>query len=270
MTQQQQQYLKLGQQERRRLYYIGQQIASTNFFGKYPHHYIYSEPGLGKTHTVNEALSQSSNPHIEIGSNPSMFALGLTLAVAAYKHQKEQIIVSIDDCNEVLRTPNNINIMKNVLGENRVYHYQKNLGGLIKQLDEIQQEAIRFWSKNGESGFRVSTENMMFVFTANEKLPTIDTCKTVRCRHLLAITDRVSNHELEMEPLVQWGWISDVILNTDSLKFVSEEMKFIICDYLYQNWFRLRTKSIRTAIKMAELVVRFPNNYLEHWDIQFV
>jgi hypothetical protein len=111
---------------------------------------------------------------------------------------------------------------------------------------------------------------MIFVFTSNEKLPEENTVKRTREKHLLAITDRVTNHNLEMDPMVQWGWISDVVLNTPSCSFVTESVRLECVNFLYQNWNLLKVKSIRTAIKMCEDAMKFPTNYKQFWSIQYI
>jgi len=271
MTQQQQQYLKLGSKERQKLFFIGEQISTMNYVGKYPHHYIYSPPGLGKTHTVNDSMRRSGVNYFTVTGNVSMYAFGLQLAVIYYLCPKDcHSIISVDDCNELFKNSTNINIMKNVLGENRVFHYQKNLGGLYDQLDEVQKSAIDNCVVEGQSGFKVPTDNMIFVFTSNEKLPSEETANKSRQKHLLAITDRVTNHNLEMDTFVQWGWISDVVLNTNSCTFVSENIRRECVQFLYENWKNVKVKSIRTAIKMCEDVMKFPNNYKQFWSVQYI
>lgn len=271
MTQEMQHYLKLGAKERLKLYFIGEQIATMNYVGKYPHHYIYSTPGLGKTHTVNDSMRRSGVNYYTVTGNVSMYAFGLQLAVIhMLAEQDTHSIISVDDCNELFKNSQHINIMKNVLGENRVFHYQKNLGGLYEQLDDVMKTAIDRCVVEGSAGFKVPTDKMIFVFTSNEKLPEESNAKKTRDRHLLAITDRVTNHNLDMEPLVQWGWIADVVLNTTSCLFVTETLRLECVTFLYQNWNKIKVKSIRTAIKMCEDAMKFPTNYKQFWSVQYI
>lgn len=271
MTQEMQHYLKLGAKERQKLFFIGEQVSSMNYVGKYPHHYIYSPPGLGKTHTVNEAMRRSGVNYYTVTGNVSMYAFGLQLAVIHHLSPDDcYSIISVDDCNELFKNATNINIMKNVLGENRVFHYQKNLGGLYDQLDDIQKDAIDKCVVEGTSGFKVPTDKMIFVFTSNEKLPTEGSVLNNRDKHLLAITDRVTNHELEMDSLTQWGWIADVVVNTNSCLFVSETIRNECVDFLFKNWKDVKVKSIRTAIKMCEDAMKFPTSYKQFWSVQYI
>ncbi len=271
MTQEMLNYIHRGSQERIRLSFIGEQVSHTSYVGKYPHHYIYSSPGLGKTHTVNSAMERSGVKYYMVTGNVSMFAFGLQLAVIHYlSDPNEYSIISVDDCNELFKNATNINIMKNVLGENRVFHYQKNLGGLYNQLDATQQSAVDRCLIDGQSGFLVPTNKMIFVFTANEKLPVDGQELKGRDKHLLAIRDRVTSHDFDLDPFVQWGWIADVILNTDSCSFVSPQVRNECVEFMYDNWKKMTTKSIRTAIKMCEDTVKFPNNYKSFWEAQYV
>ena len=52
-------FLETGSKNRKRLSILGNKISNFNTDDEYNHSYIYSVPGLGKTHTVNEAMSKN-------------------------------------------------------------------------------------------------------------------------------------------------------------------------------------------------------------------
>ena len=69
-----------------------------------------------------------------------------------------------------------------------------------------------------------------------------------------------------------WGWIADVILNTDCLtKFnITDDEKFIILDFLWDNWESLTERSIRLIEKMAIIKQEYPDSFQSVWEIDFI
>ena len=269
------QFLEMGAKNRKRLSILGSKISNFNTNDEYNHSYIYSVPGLGKTHTVNDAMSQNNVNYVTISGNVSMFAFGVQLALINYMCPDKTTVVSVDDCNEILKDTSNINIIKNILEGNRVFHYQKMLGGLISQLDELQQSAIQSHVVEGTTGFVVPTKNMVFVFTANERLPYDDEVngKKVKDRmiHLNAIRNRCRVYDFVMEPMIQWGWICDVILNVlPPVVKVPNKVKEECCVFMYQNWDKMKTKSIRTAKMMCEDYINNKEDYQFIWESEYL
>jgi hypothetical protein len=219
-------------------------------------------------------MSKNGINYATISGNVSMFAFGVQLALINYLNPNEVTVVSVDDCNEILKDTSNINIIKNILEGNRVFHYQKMLGGLISQLDELQQKAIQSHIVEGTTGFVVPTKNMVFVFTANERLPYDDEVngKKVKDRmiHLNAIRNRCRVYDFELEPLVQWGWIADVMLNTDHTTKTNRGVLVKVCEFMYNNWNNLKSKSIRTAKMLAEDYRKNPKDYELVWELEYL
>ena len=268
-------FLELGSKNRKRLSILGNKISNFDTINEYNHSYIYSVPGLGKTHTVNDAMSKNGINYVTISGNVSMFAFGVQLALINYMCPDKVTVVSIDDCNEILKDTSNINIIKNILEGNRQFHYQKMLGGLISQLDDLQQRAIQHHIVEGTTGFVVPTNKMVFVFTANERLPYDDEVngKKVKDRviHLNAIRTRCRVYDFVMDPLIQWGWISDVILNViPPVVKVPNKIKEECCIFMYQNWDKMKTKSIRIANMMCEDYVNNREDYKFIWESEYL
>ncbi len=265
-----------GSKNRKRLSFLGSQISTSNLNASYNHMYIYSIPGLGKTHTINKAMSERGVNHVTISGNVSMFAFGVQLALINFLKPNELTIVSVDDCNEILKDTSNINIIKNILENPKKFHYQKHLGGLISQLDELQQQAIESHIVEGTTGFVVPTNNMMFVFTANERLPYDDEVNGQKVRdkmiHLNAIRNRCRVYDFILEDDTQWGWIADVVLNTEAMNdtTISEDGKVRVCEFMYNNWDSMKTKSIRTAKMLCEDFVRYGNDAEFVWESEYL
>lgn len=268
-------FLEVGSKSRKRLSILGNKISNFDTNDEYNHSYIYSVPGLGKTHTVNDAMSKNGINYVTISGNVSMFAFGVQLALINYMCPDQVTVVSVDDCNEILKDTSNINIIKNILEGNRQFHYQKMLGGLISQLDELQQRAIQHHIVEGTTGFVVPTNKMVFVFTANERLPYDDEVngKKVKDRmiHLNAIRNRCRVYDFVLEPKVQWGWIADVILNVvPPVVKVPKKIKEECCIFMYENWDNMKTKSIRTAKMMCEDYINNKEDYQFIWESEYL
>ena len=269
-------YYQEGRKNRLRLSLLGNKISNFDSTDEYNHSYIYSVPGLGKTHMVNESMKKNNVNYVTISGNVSMWAFGVRLALINYVNPDEITVVSVDDCNEILKDTTTINIMKNVLEGNRVFHYQKHLGGLLGQIDDLSKRAVESHIKEGQPGFIVPTNNMIFVFTANERLPYDDevnnTTKKVKDRmiHLNAIRSRCRVYDFELEPLVQWGWIADVMLNCENVTKTNRGVIVKVCEFMYKNWDNLKAKSIRIAKMMAEDYRKCPNDYELVWEMEYL
>ena len=264
-------YYEQGQNQRQRLVHLGNKISTIKQQEEFPHMYIYSVPGLGKTHTVNSAMQANNVKYYTLSGNLSMFAFGVQLAVIRHLDPNSIAIISVDDCDEILKNETNINIMKNVLEGNRMFHYQKHVENLLATLDNIQRDAVIAHQQPGVSGFVVPTDNMIFVFTANERLPYDDEVnKSKRSIHLNAIRSRCRVYDFDMEDLVQWGWIADVALNTNCISLVPQEVIEQACKFMFEHWSSLRTKSIRTIKMMCDDYKNSPNNFTFIWEKEYI
>lgn len=278
---QQQEAIERGRMNRVRLGQLVEKISIPKDGDKYPHTYFFSPPGLGKTYTVLNHLLKSNARFIQVSGNVSMFAFGIQLAVINYLNpEKETIVIYVDDCDEIFKTEASCNTMKDVLDGNRIFTYEKSLASQWSNLSSIQQEAIRHFQVEGKMGFSVPTDNMVFVFTLNFKLPIDDEVRIAREKgkskqvllaHRNAIRSRcrVSDFDLDWEE--HWGWIADVTLNTDCLDpwSVSLSEKLIIVDFLWNNWARLTERSIRLIEKMAGTMRENPESYRPIWELDY-
>jgi hypothetical protein len=261
-----------GQKHRIGLKQIGNKLSVTNNKETRPHIFISGDPGIGKSYEVTEALKKNKVKHYCISGNLSMFAFGVQLATINHLDPKGVSIILVDDCDEILRNEANINIMKNVLDGAKTFHYQKHLGSLIGQLDPVQQAAVQRHQKPGVSGFVVPTDRMIFVFTANEALPEIDAPnKNNKTIHLKAIADRCRVHDIKLSPEEKWGWITDVIANSNAVD-ISVPRKIVeeISKFMWENWDNLKKRSIRTVQMMADDYLNDSKSYKKFWESQYV
>jgi hypothetical protein len=273
------QHIENGAAKRNRLKKLSEKASQANVDSKFPHTYIYSPPGLGKTFTVTKAVEEAGIENYVISGNQSMFAFGIQLAVINHFTPKEQsVVIIVDDCDEILKNAQNINIMKNVLSGNKVYSYEKSLQSQWNNLSDVQKQAIEAHSDDSKMGFNVPTDRFIFIFTSNFKLPTEDEVKSAREKqqakavllgHLEAIRSRCRPADFELDDNEKWGWIADCILNEDCLD-ISEDDKIILLDWMYNNWDNMNERSIRTAEKMAETMIDDPTGYRDDWEIDYL
>jgi hypothetical protein len=278
-TRRQQLNIELGGAKRKRLVEQAEKAAGASLNSKFPHTYIYSPPGLGKTFSVERAVKETGIDYEVISGNQSMFAFGVKLAVINNIVPKDKpFVIIVDDCDEILKNEQNVNIMKNVLSGHRVYQYEKSLQSQWGNLSEPQQEAISAHSSDNQMGFLVPMERFVFIFTSNFKLPTDDEVQDARERglqranmkaHLNAIRSRCKPADFDLTKDEQWGWIADVIINENCVD-LSEEDKMALLDWMDVYWDRMNERSIRTAEKMAEVIVDDPTGYRDTWEIDYL
>ena len=272
--------LDKGKAQRKRLVHVVKKAVKSSPTAAYPHTYIYSPPGLGKTYTVNESLKEAGVPFFELSGAVSMFAFGVSLAVINFMAPKGQkIIISVDDCDGILKNEENINIMKNVLSGKRIFAYEKSLQSQISNLTGIQQDAINFHSSDERMGFSVPTDNMIFIFTSNFRLPDDDEVKDAREKggsknvlkvHRNAIRSRCKTMDFDLDKSEHFGWMADVMLTENLNSFLDEEKKEIILNWVWDNWVSMTERSIRTLEKMAETMSEEPDDYEMSWEIDLL
>lgn len=271
--------LEMGRSNRERLTQLVNRLSVRNEEDKYPHLYIYSPPGLGKTFTVRQYLETQEMEYYEVTGNVSMFAFGIQLAVIQYQNpEKNTIIVFVDDTDVLFATETACNTMKNVLSGSRTFSYEKSLASQRGNLSEIQKEAIKFFNGHGKMGFTVPTDNIVFVFASNFKLPIDDDVRTARERsqgksvliaHKNAIRSRCKVADFDITGAEQWGWIADVAKNTNCLdQFEIDDLsKKLILDFMWCYWDRLTERSIRLIEKMAVTMKEYPESFERLWEI---
>jgi len=274
--------LEKGKLNRERLKQLVENISITKKGNKYPHTYFFSPPGLGKTFAVKNHLITANIKNIQVSGNVSMFAFGIQLAVINYLNpQKESIVIFVDDCDEIFKTEANCNTMKNVLDGDRVFTYEKSLTSQWSNLSVIQQEAILNFQGKGKMGFSVPTDNMVFVFTSNFKLPIDDDVRNAREKgqsksvilaHKNAIRSRCRVADFDLSWKEHWGWIADVILTTNCLDNwrISVGEKLIMLEFLWNYWERLTERSIRLMEKMAVAMREHPESFRVIWEIDYL
>ena len=271
------QALEIGARHRSRLELVVHRALTSMDNSQFPHTYIYSPPGLGKTFTVNQTLKSVNYPYFEVSGAVSMFSFGVALAVIRHNVPLEQkVVISVDDCDGIFKTEETINIMKNVLTGKREFSYQKSLNSLISNLPDAQKESIERFSSPDRLGFCIPTDNMIFIFTSNFKLPNDDEVTEAREKsssasvlkvHRNAIRSRCKTIDFELTPEEQWGWIADVVYKNTQL---SDTQKQVVLDWMWNYWEKMTERSIRTIEKMVDTMTSEPHDYLMSWEIDYL
>ena len=268
-----------GARIRNRMVQIVNRAIETPFDSKFPHTYLYSMPGYGKTHTVESQLSNSGTEYLRVSGSTSLFAFGVQLAVINHMTPKdERIIISVDDCDGILKSEENCNVMKNVLGGLRAFTYEKNLQSQIATLSDLQQQAIESHQDPTKMGFVVPTDRFKFIYTSNFPLPSADDVKDIRNRggknmlqvHRNAIRDRVKYSDIHLSDDEQWGLAADVLINHLNVGHATPKVKQEVLDFTWKHWGHMTERSIRTIEKMVDTVLETSDNYVDAWELDYL
>lgn len=270
-------FIKRGGERHARLIRVAERAVKTKD-GKAT--YIYSPPGLGKTHSMNAALSKAKVTYYNVNGNMAMFGFGVELAIINYLDRKsKRIIVNVNDCDELFKNEATINIVKNMIDDEKVYRYTKSMSTHIANLDTFAQDAVKFHQDPQRVGFTVPLDRFIFVITSNFQLPNDDEVlyanKTHRASapimaHKNAIRSRCHTNDFKMDLRTQWGWVVNVVLDPKFIPKISKTKKVEILKWMYDNLDNLTERSIRTAQKMAEIMIENPKTYKIDWTIDFI
>jgi hypothetical protein len=263
-------YLNDGKFQRKRLEILGNEVCNLSPNDRYPHLYLFANPGIGKTHTINESMKRHGIENYNITGNISMFEFGVELAVINHTNPNNIIkYITIYDCDELLKNTANINIVKNMLAGEKAYTYKKNMRTLLQTLTPRELTAVKSHS-SGLSGFKVPLNNFVFIFTSNTKLPNDDEIRNDRGIHLNAIYSRVMYKDYTMKSTTLWGYLSDIILNTNAIpKSIPKIIKQELCWFLFENWESLNERYVRTAENMIQEYSKHKTEYKSIWENEF-
>ena len=274
--------LEKGRQNRTRFLQVVEKLPQIRNEDKYPHKFVFGFPGIGKSYEITKHLNESGTRYLMVTGNVSMFAFGVQLAVINYSNpSQERLIVFFDDVDTLVSTEASCNQLKSALHGPKMFTYEKSLQSQWSNLSELQREAIKYHQEDGKMGFQVPTASMSFLLVSNIQLPTDDEVRLAREKskgkasllaHKNAIRSRCMVQDFSLTNAELWGWIADVILNTECLNQfnMTDEEKLIILDFLWDNWESLTERSIRLIEKMAIIKNEYPDTYEMVWGIDFL
>lgn len=272
-------FIGVGQNKRERMRHVIERATKRK-----KHLYVYSEPGLGKTYTVEQVFDTLNIEWAPIEGNTSLFGFGCDLAYINYHRKKDtHMFVFIDDCDTLLFQTDSVNTLKIMLSKG-VFSYNKSLGAQYNQLDEDQKYIIDQYRTEGKSGFSINLDNITFIWCSNYKLADQQDlaqlqagsgkeAKIQKSKDEIALRRRMDakDFDLSSDNKVNetWGWIADCILNSTppAMANTTTEDKVEILDWMYNNWDRLKEQNISFAEKLWDDKDEDPDGYKTTWEL---
>lgn len=247
--------------------------------GTYRHLILSGPPGLGKTHFVRSFFELQNIPIVRITGAVSLFSLGIKLAVImANRDPNEVLYIHIDDADVAFRTEEGLNLLKQMLFDERAFVYEKNIGSLLLSFPAEVREAVEGFRTDGSLGFRVPLNNVVFIVTTNIPLPAD---KDVRRHmggnghsgilvHRNAIRSRCRYRTLDFNNEQRWAWIADAFMEEGELR---ADQNFVIknmLDFLWEYRAVTQELTMRAAEKMLIMAKEHPTNYYQEWQDEFL
>lgn len=275
----QRQALQMGQIRRQQLIKAAQKFAHATLEQDYPHSYIYSLGGLGKTFNVTKALDKLGLPYVVVSGKASDFGFALMLAVTYHMKPKGVAIrIVVDDCDAIL-SPSFINTLKNMLeGQKKLVWNQYIPEHLLDTAEKKEAvDALRT-----AVGFEVPCDEFIFLFTSNYRLPNSNEALAAEAKgpsataqkiiNLNAIRTRVKPKDIIFENDMEWwGWIADAVLNDGSVDhIISKEQQVELLRWMWNNWQHLSGRCLRTVNQLADVMKWDSEDYEDEWMQDYI
>lgn len=252
--------------------------------GSKRHAYVMSNPGAGKTYLTKQLVESHKVNAVMVEGAPSLNAFVMKVAYATYQQatskarSKKQLVVWLDDSDSLFMTEDGLNVMKGAMDEerNRLV-WAKNMSTQLQTLDKAAAlgntdakqlaEALRYWQPEGEVGLSVDTSNVRFVVTSNKKLTAPSAAKkSVKGMHEAALRDRVTYQEYDVVGKDAWGWMAYTVMQADLLGLTTNQ-KTEVLTFMYDNWARCSSQSLRGFKDFAVMMLENQANYRQLWTL---
>ena len=273
------QALEAGKIRRNQLVKAASKFAQADLSMDYPHSYIYSLGGLGKTYNVTKAVRDMNVPFFIVSGKTSAWGFALQLAVIVHKKPKGvPFRIIVDDCDAILAN-DFINILKNMLEGQKSLRYTQQIHDHL--LDTPDKKAAYQHFKK-DVGFEVPCDELIFIFTSNFKLPTSNeaqaaemknsgTKSSQRIINLNAIRTRCKPKDIIFgNDTEYWGWIADAVLNDGSVShLIGKDEQIELLNWMWNNWGRLSGRCLRTVNQLAD-IMKTDEDYLDEWESNYI
>jgi len=273
--------LEDGQDARKTLKNFARMAAKGYEFGEDRPVLICGDPGIGKTYLIKKNLNKNKIDYYQCPATSSFFGLAIHLAKLKYDFPDERVVVLLDDVAKYFKG-DGLDILKRLF-EDKILDYSVATNWAL--VPEAAEAAVRSFQNPSGLGFTVDCSTFQFIVTANSILPDnlrtaqlldkndgIETDKIGRCRDMAAIRDRCRTLDCSWATKIQWGNIAEVLLNDNGCDqySLSLDNKLTILQWLWSHLDDVRNLSIRTAEKMAEVMLEFSKkaDYEEMWWIE--
>lgn len=274
--------MESGVSKRKRLIRTTRKAAMAALKDKSVHYYIYGPSGIGKTYNMEKELDDSGVIYYTISGNVSMWSFSVNLACIKASHPTEKVVILVDDCDELLKDGKSVNQMKELLDKG-IFSYNKKVSPMNFS-SEYQQECVEKFMSDGQMGFQVPCDNFTFVITSNFQLPYDSTPEEMLeknggnmtpriayMKHLTAIRGRMMTKDISLTKEEKWGNIAEVLLNDNGCDELNNQQKIYLLDWMWKNWSEMTETSIRTAEKMAGVLVEEGEEDVQDaWEIDFL
>ena len=255
--------------------------------GKYRHYFIYGPSGIGKTYNIEKAVKESGVNYEVVSGASSMYGFFIDLVMAKYAYRDEKAVIIIDDCDALFKTSDNINIMKELLGEKQRFTYNVNIHpNAVGEEGSDEHNAMLEARKPNGVGYEVDCSNFSFIITSNNALPNeadieakitknggVATGKLALLNHMLAIATRVMPKNCMFTKEEKWGNIVSIAMEDAEGHFsnLTEQQKVYLLDFMWVNWDKLTQSSVRTAEQMAQMFEYFGEQEVRNaWEIEYL
>lgn len=278
-TTKQLQAIEAGKIRRKQLIKAAEKFALADLQMDYPHSYIYSLGGLGKTFNVTKAIKKLKVPHAVVSGKVS--AWGFALMIAVIVHQKKKGIpfrIIVDDCDAIL-AKDFINILKNMLEGEKSLKYTQQVMDYMLDTPE-KKAAYKAFKK--PIGFEVPCDELIFIFTSNFKLPTVNQAQEAEAKNtgtagnqrildLNAIRTRCKPKDIIFANDQEWwGWLADAVLNDNSVShLINTQQQIELLQWMWNNWSRLSGKCLRTINQLAD-IMKWEDDYEDTWECDYI
>jgi regulator of RNase E activity RraB len=247
----------------------------TEFFDDFDRHmYLRGQAGVGKTYMVLREADKRDIILCHIEGNISRWNMIKKIAVTLYKagypssdmvegedfdaEDLPKVVVYCDDVSSMFEG-DFVDTLKIALEEESSDKiiYGQSLGAQYKMAEPFEREAIDNFRKKDEVGIVMPLYGRVkFIFTMNHALSCdadVEAAKKAgksesiinKLEDRAALYSRFSYEDLYMSKNQYWGWIADLILNENILPDATEEDKNEILTWLFDNWEKLKDKSVR-------------------------
>lgn len=263
-------YIAVGAQTRQTF----QDIVSDFYDDFDTHLYLRGQAGVGKTREVTLQAQQRNILLCHFEGNVTRWAMMKKIAVYLYNagwpsadkiegidfdaEDLPKVVVYCDDV-ATLFEKDFIDTMKIALEEESSDKlvYGSSLGGQYKSAEPFEREAIDHFRTLTDPGFTMRFYGRVkFIFTMNHALATdLDveqakkTNKSLKMINDLedryALFSRIKYQDLYMSKNEYWGWIADLVINHNILPTATDTDKAELLVWLYDNWEKLKDKSVR-------------------------
>ncbi len=213
---------------------------------------VSGAPGVGKSFGVEKVLSKH-DVFANVAANEklkkyeivkgAMSAIGLYSKL--YEYSAEKSILVFDDCDSILLDDLSLNILKAALDSSKKRTIHWNTDSRLLRSEGVPNS---FEFKGGA----IFITNINFAHVKSKKLQDHLTALESRCHYIDLTIHSEREKMLRIKQIVSDGML-------DEYEFSEEQVEELVA-YVDQYKGKLRELSLRTVIKLADLVRSFPND----------